>query len=104
MKIHYKPRIELDDFPSKEPDKTISLKDLDEVSIYKLIKSIYVDHYIRVLDHLLPEQIYILRCHASYLDSFYDTEEKFLVEMKQEIEQLTRQEVEPGMFKNEDIL
>ncbi|MHA2218918.1 MAG: hypothetical protein ACXACY_23600 [Candidatus Hodarchaeales archaeon] len=108
MKIYYKPHCWVGkfDIPTKEPDNPIFLRDLNEGSVNYLMEAIY---YIRsggVLDLLLPEQIWILCCHATYIPSFscISRRDEFIVRMRQEIKQLSKQEIEPGMFKNEDTL
>jgi hypothetical protein len=111
MKIKYKSidffYMAATDKPSREPDNPIFLRDLNENQINFLVESIYSDRSAEIMNLLLPEQIYVLRCHASHLYSFYyacGDITKFHVQMSREIYQLAKQEIEPGMFKDEDIL
>ncbi|MHA2218032.1 MAG: hypothetical protein ACXACY_19025 [Candidatus Hodarchaeales archaeon] len=104
MKIHYKinSSVLVVDTPSIEPDEPVFLRDLSEELIFRLVKCIDFNCCPEVLDILLPEQIWVLRCHASFLPSFVGVG-SFFIDMRQEILQLAKQEIEPGMFKDDTL-
>jgi hypothetical protein len=113
MQIHYKGNTfslpyKTYDYPLREPDSPIFLRELSEELINCLVDSIYNNDIgqDQIQTILLPEQRYILRCHASYLHSyhFFATKHLFLTRMKQELFRLAEQEIEPGIFKDEDTL
>jgi hypothetical protein len=102
MKIYYKPYVKFTDIPLEEPNNPMLLRDLSEKSIDSLVMDLYYNlKYTAILQLLTPEQRFVLNCHASYL---FLPRYNFLTKMKQEIKQIAKQEIEPGMFKNEDIL
>ncbi|MHA2218031.1 MAG: hypothetical protein ACXACY_19020 [Candidatus Hodarchaeales archaeon] len=108
--IHYKPYIKFTDFPSREPDNPIFLRDLDDELVALLVESIYSEHYSEIFETLLPEQLWVLRCHATFIPAYnypvYSSTDfrEFSFSMNQEICLLAKQEIEPGMFKDEDTL
>jgi hypothetical protein len=52
---------------------------------------------------LLPEQIRVLWSHV-YRIYYYQPLLHFVREFRNEVEQIAKREIEPGMFKDEDIL
>jgi hypothetical protein len=82
----------------------------------KLIREIGVDYIIEgiterdgfsyyleplIMRQLLPEQIRVLMSHAFRIPF---SELHFVNQLRNEVEQLAKQEIEPGIFKDEDIL
>jgi hypothetical protein len=63
-----------------------------------------------LMKQLLPEQIRILLSHAyriyHHLCNFnpFTSQPRFVDQFRYEVEQIAKQEIEPGMFKNENIL
>jgi hypothetical protein len=59
-----------------------------------------------LLKQLLPEQIRVLLSHAHriYDCHRYSSKSQFIRIFHNEVEQIAKQEIEPGMFKDEDTL
>jgi hypothetical protein len=120
MKIHYEPYrgfnkqhdfIYIDnavmDLSFIEPEEP---KLLEEIGVNYIVNEItkrngYSLVELSLMEQLLPEQIRVLWSHA-YRIFYYRpiSQSQFVCEFRHEVEQIAKQEIEPGMFKNEDIL
>jgi hypothetical protein len=100
----FKPKTYGDLRAYKEPENPIFLRDLSVGEIELLAEDLYFSHSEpRILNLLLPEQIYILRCHA-YYNVMTVCFKPYCRGIKEQVLELAKQEIEPGMFKNEDTL
>jgi hypothetical protein len=76
----------------------------------RLMREIGVDYIVDFIGEpltkqLLPEQIRVLLSHAYRIYGYYCFSKlQFIREFRREVEQIAKQEIEPGMFKNEDTL
>jgi hypothetical protein len=58
-----------------------------------------------LMKQLLPEQIRVLLSHTYRIYCYQSVSRlRFVDQLHIEVEQIAKQEIEPGMFKNEDIL
>jgi hypothetical protein len=91
---------------------------LEEIGVNYIVNEItkrngYSLVELSLMEQLLPEQIRVLWSHAyrifyyhAYRIFYYRpiSQSQFVCEFRHEVEQIAKQEIEPGMFKNEDIL
>ncbi|MHA2218539.1 MAG: hypothetical protein ACXACY_21650 [Candidatus Hodarchaeales archaeon] len=84
----------------------------------KLIRKIGVDYIVKevvkdslfkysftrslLMEQLLPEQIRVLLSHAYKISGKFIRKSQFVREFRNEVEQIAKQEIEPGIFKDED--
>jgi hypothetical protein len=84
----------------------------------KLLREIGVDYIIKgiterdslfkysfrgpLMEQLLPEQIRVLLSHAYKISGKFIRKSQFVREFRNEVEQIAKQEIEPGIFKDED--
>jgi hypothetical protein len=54
------------------------------------------------MEQLLPEQIRVLLSHAYKISGKFIRKSQFVREFRNEVEQIAKQEIEPGIFKDED--
>jgi hypothetical protein len=119
MKIHYEPYsgfnrrydfIYLDgtvmSLSFTEPEEPRLMR---EIGVGYIVEGIIVvDGYSfrgPLMEQLLPEQIRVLLSHAYRI--YFRTpipQFHFINQLRNEVEQIAKQEIEPGMFKNEDTL
>jgi hypothetical protein len=57
-----------------------------------------------LMKQLLPEQIRVLWSHAYRIYNDCSSKVQFILRLHDEVEQIARQEIGPGMFKDEDTL
>ncbi|MHA2219357.1 MAG: hypothetical protein ACXACY_25875 [Candidatus Hodarchaeales archaeon] len=70
-----------------------------------MVGSDYSFTELSLMKQLLPEQIRVLFSHAYRIyNSYCFSQVQFIFKFRDEVRQLARQEIEPGMFKDEDIL
>ncbi|MHA2218919.1 MAG: hypothetical protein ACXACY_23605 [Candidatus Hodarchaeales archaeon] len=120
MKIHYEPYTgfnERHDFGNEGFSLDLSFLEPEEP---KLLKEIGVDYIVKEImkkngfkysfyrlssmSQLLPEQIRILMSHAYVVATLTSTKNMFADEFYSIVRRIAEQEIEPGMFRNEDIL
>jgi hypothetical protein len=108
MKIHYEPYTgfnERHDFGNEGFSLDLSFLEPEEP---KLLKEIGVFKYsfyrLSSMSQLLPEQIRILMSHAYVVATLTSTKNMFADEFYSIVRRIAEQEIEPGMFRNEDIL
>ncbi|MHA2218542.1 MAG: hypothetical protein ACXACY_21665 [Candidatus Hodarchaeales archaeon] len=114
MKIYYKPvftsslTTNLVNWSFEEVDNPIRLNDLKYSHILEIIASFMYGGESFIITKLLPEQRYVIGCHLSRV--WYNCYGgvvnlgRLRFVMAREIRRLAKQEIEPGMFKDENIL
>jgi hypothetical protein len=120
MKIHYEPFPGFNkEFDFMYPDTLILELSFTEPEEPKLLKEIGVDYIVEkitkgdgysfeglLMKQLLPEQIRVLLSHT-YRVFYYrlpTSQPRFVDLLYIEFQQIAKQEIEPGIFKDEDIL
>ncbi|MHA2218536.1 MAG: hypothetical protein ACXACY_21635 [Candidatus Hodarchaeales archaeon] len=121
MKIHYEPFPGFNkEFDFMYTDDIVINLSFIEPEEPKLLREIGVDYIIKgiterdgftysftelsLMEQLLPEQIRVLLSHAYKISEKFIRKSQFIRIFHNEVEQIAKQEIEPGMFKDEDIL
>ncbi|MHA2218914.1 MAG: hypothetical protein ACXACY_23580 [Candidatus Hodarchaeales archaeon] len=120
MKIYYEPyRGFNNSYDFAIEDSSVMKFSFTEPEEPRLIREIGVDYIVNeitkrygfsysfrllLMKQLLPEQIRVLWSHAYRIYSHTSSKIQFIPRFRSEVEQIAKQEIEPGMFKDEDTL
>ncbi|MHA2218541.1 MAG: hypothetical protein ACXACY_21660 [Candidatus Hodarchaeales archaeon] len=123
MKIYYEPYLGYNKrYDFRYPDTLVLKLSFIEPEEPKLMREIGVDYIVKevtekdgfkysftklsLMEQLLPEQMRVLLSHAYRICNHHRLFSKFqfIRIFRNEVKQIAEQEIEPGMFKDEDIL
>jgi hypothetical protein len=116
MKIHYEPYQGFNDrFDFIFTDDTVMGFSFIEPEEPRLMREIGVDYIVEgvtekygfkysftelsLMEQLLPEQIRVLFSHACKIAYLTGLKSQFIPKFRNEVEQIAKQEIEPGIFK-----
>jgi hypothetical protein len=94
------------EFSFVEPEEPKLLREIGVSEITERGRFIFSAKALSLMEQLLPEQIRVLLSHAYRIYGYHwcSSKSKFIYKLRHEVEQIAKQEIEPGMFKDEDIL